>query len=86
MTTIAACSNDALDRRDKIELSSGNAPRANVTMQVDKVWPRNVNDTDIPINGARSVNVITNYNKGPIFLPQPTTSGVSTSSGAAGGS
>lgn len=70
-TFATGCSNDALDRRDKVALTSGNAAAANNAIHADDPWPPYVNDTQLSMSGKRGQNVMTNYNKGPVGTEEP---------------
>jgi hypothetical protein len=55
---------DYLQRTALVSTTGGDAPAANIAMQTATPWPRYVNDTNIPANGARIVKAITRYESG----------------------
>jgi hypothetical protein len=55
---------DYLQRTALVSTTGGDAAATNVAVQTATPWPRNVNDTNIPANGARIVRVITRYESG----------------------
>jgi hypothetical protein len=55
---------DYLQRTALVSTTGGDAQATNVAVQTASPWPRNVNDTNIPANGARIVKAITRYESG----------------------
>jgi hypothetical protein len=70
-----------LSRSDKVLLTTGDAPKANIAIQHPDPWPRYVNRTRIPDDGRRAVEAMERYHD-PYLAPPPqtiinvTTSGV----------
>lgn len=61
VTTLAACSSSYVDRRDPISPTLGNAVRSNIALHTDDFWSRQAFDPNIPMRGARAVNVVRSY-------------------------
>jgi hypothetical protein len=55
---------DYLQRTALVSTTGGDAQATNVAVQTASPWPRNVDDTNIPANGARIVKAITRYESG----------------------
>jgi hypothetical protein len=76
----AAQNYDYLSRSDSISLSGGNATSSNLAIQTPTPWPPYVNNTRIPGNGQRGVNIMDLYQERPSDIQLPPETG-STSTG-----
>jgi hypothetical protein len=57
-----------LSRSDKVSLTTGDAPKANLAIQTPTPWPPYVNKTRITGNGRRAVTAMEKYYS--VDLPQ----------------
>lgn len=57
---ISGCT-QSIARRDSISTSFGNAMASNTALQTVDPWPRNVENTHIHTDGAKSINAIDAY-------------------------
>ena len=57
-------------RRDGVTLEAGNAVAHNIAVQTIDPWPNHAGNTEIDIDGERSVRTIDRYKKGKVAEPQ----------------
>jgi hypothetical protein len=70
-TTLAACS-DALDRRDTIALSGGNAVATDEVTQMVDPWPAASADKTIPYDGEKMQSAVERYRENKVTPPTGT--------------
>lgn len=61
VTVLVSSCNQAVSRRDSLVPSFGNAMAANTALQTIDPWPRNVENTHIHTDGAKTGNAIERY-------------------------
>jgi hypothetical protein len=68
-TTLAACSEIYVDRRETVSLGAGDAIASNkVTMMTDP-WPRHSANKQIAFNGERMQASVERYRHGKTYIP-----------------
>lgn len=66
---LAGCSDIYFDRRETVSSGSGDAVASNIAVQTIDPWPRNVANTNIPMNGQRAELAIQRYRTGRVIPP-----------------
>jgi type IV pilus biogenesis protein CpaD/CtpE len=61
--TLGAC-NAYLERKDTIAFSAGDAVASNAAVEIADPWPRNSQNTNIPMDGVKAQRAIERYRDG----------------------
>jgi hypothetical protein len=69
--TLAGC-NQYWERKETVAFSAGDAVATNAALQVPDPWPRNVGNTNIPMDGDKARLAYDRYRKGAVGLGKPT--------------
>ncbi len=67
--TLAACSDNYIDRRDLIAQSGGDAIAANKVEQMVDPWPYGSENRNLAFNGQKMQSAVQRYRTGKVFPP-----------------
>ncbi len=66
---LAGCSDIYWDRRETVASGAGDAVASNMAVQTIDPWPRNVANTNIPMDGARAELAMRRYRANRVIPP-----------------
>jgi len=69
VSLLTGCSDIYYDRRETVAAGAGDAVASNIAVQTIDPWPRNVGNTNIPMNGSRAVIAAERYRTNTVLVP-----------------